>query len=314
MSTAAPVPETYELDTEDAAETLKRFGRARLIKDAFRRFRVADGFSHSRALAFQIVLTALPAVIALVGLASEVGHDTFQKLVERTLVGLAPGAAGKVLTQALHQGKGGGTALWLGVIAALIAGTTAMGQVERGANRIYGVEQDRPTLHKYARGFLLACSAGLLSVLAFVLFVAGDAVRSAGSATGWDDALVTAWSIARWPVGAALIVASFALLFKKSPRRRQPSASWLAFGSAVAMVLWILFTVVLTLYLTASKSFGQTYGPLAGVIGIMMWAFLTSLAISLGLAFAAQLEAVRAGVPEPQRGLPEAPEPPNAFS
>src|SRR6266508_2779069 len=38
---------------------------------------------------------------------------------------------------------------------------TAMGQVERGANRIYGVERDRPTLRKYAVGILLACSAGL---------------------------------------------------------------------------------------------------------------------------------------------------------
>jgi hypothetical protein len=34
----------------------------------------------------------------------------------------------------------------------------------------------------------------------------------------------------------------------------------------------------------------------------MLWALLTSLALYLGLAFAAQLEAVRAGVPEPRTG------------
>jgi uncharacterized BrkB/YihY/UPF0761 family membrane protein len=61
-----------------------------------------------------------------------------------------------------------------------------------------------------------------------------------------------------------------------------------------------VFTGLLSLYLTASRSFGQTYGPLAGLIGILLWAFLTSLAVLLGLAFAAQLEAVRAGVPNPQ--------------
>jgi YihY family inner membrane protein len=307
MSTAAPVPETYELDTEDATETLRRFGRARLVKDAFLRFRAADGFSHARALAFQIVLTAIPGVIALVGLASALGQESFRRLVEKTLVALAPGPAGKVLTQALSQGKGGGAALWVGLFAALIAGTTAMGQLERGANRIYGIERDRPAVRKYTTGLLLACTAGLLGVLAFVLFVAGDAVRTAGSATGWDDALVSAWSFARWPLGAGLIVASFALLFKRSPRRNQPGASWLVLGAGVAMSLWVLFTVLLTLYLTASKSFGQTYGPLAGVIGILLWAFLTSLAIFLGLAFAAQLEAVRAGVLEPQRDPSEVP-------
>jgi len=35
--------------------------------DAAIRFRAADGFSHSRALAFQVTLTLLPALIAVVG-------------------------------------------------------------------------------------------------------------------------------------------------------------------------------------------------------------------------------------------------------
>ena len=39
------------------------------------------------------------------------------------------------------------------------------------------------------------------------------------------------------------------------------------------------------------------YGPLTGVIALLLWAQLTSIAIFLGLALAAQLEAVRAGVP-----------------
>ena len=54
----------------------------------------------------------------------------------------------------------------------------------------------------------------------------------------------------------------------------------------------------MTLELT--DSFGATYGPVAGTIGVLLWAFLTSVALFLGLAFAAQLEAVRAGSPEPR--------------
>ncbi len=53
------------------------------------------------------------------------------------------------------------------------------------------------------------------------------------------------------------------------------------------------------MYLTASKAFGDTYGPLAGIIGLLLWAFLTSLAVYFGLASAAQLEAVRASVTKP---------------
>ena len=303
MSTASFVPETYELDDDDARETLRRLGRSKLAKDAFMRFRAADGFSHSRALAFQIVMTALPAIIALVGMVTVLNQEAIKRLVEETVVGLAPGPAGRILTQAFRQGSHTGSgALWIGLLAALIAGTTAMGQLERGSNRIYGVEKDRPTIKKYTLGFLLACSAGMLSLVAFVLLVAGDALKDAGQATGWSDTLSTVWAIARWPLGIVLVVAAFALLFKKSPRRRQPAMSWLATGSAVAVLLWLVFTGLLTLYLTASKSFGETYGPLAGIVGLLLWSFLTSLAIFLGLAFAAQLEAVRAGVPAPQTG------------
>ena len=62
-----------------------------------------------------------------------------------------------------------------------------------------------------------------------------------------------------------------------------------------------IFTGLLALYLDASSgTFGRTYGPLTGMIAVLIWSFLTSLAIYLGLAFAAQLEAVRAGVPAPK--------------
>ena len=65
-------------------------------------------------------------------------------------------------------------ALLLGAVAALAAATVAMGQIERGANRLYGVEQDRPTADKYWNGFKLACTAGVLTVAAFMIIVGGS--------------------------------------------------------------------------------------------------------------------------------------------
>jgi len=123
-----------------------------------------------------------------------------------------------------------------------------------------------------------------------------------GGAGGPD----TAWAIARWPLGAFLVAAAVALLFKVSPRRPQPSAAWLALGSTLAVLLWFAFTGVLALYVEATRGFGETYGPLAGVIGLMLWAFVSALALFFGLAVAAQLEAERAGVPDPSVDTPGA--------
>jgi YihY family inner membrane protein len=173
-----------------------------------------------------------------------------------------------------------------------------MGQVERGANRIYGVERDRPFARKYLIGLVLALTAGLLAMLSLVVLMGGAAIRDTLDLGGTFDAV---WRIARWPLGLVFAVASVALLFEYSPRRRQPEASWLAFGAAVSVLLWLVFMGVLAVYMDATDSFGATYGPIAGTIGVLLWTFLSSVALFIGLAFAAQLEAVRAGAPEPRR-------------
>jgi YihY family inner membrane protein len=303
VTTASSVPATRgELEGDEALETLRRTGRRRLVVDSLIRFRAADGFSHSRALAFQVTLTLLPALIAVVGLAAALGQDDFTRVVRDTIQDLTPGAPGEILTEALRHGsesghESGETALIAGGVAALLAGMSAMGQVERGANRIYGVERDRPFVWKYLVGLGLALTAGVLALLSLVVLMGGAAIRDT---LDWGETLDVVWRIARWPLGVVFAIASVALLFEYSPRRRQPEASWLAFGAGVSALLWLVFMGVLALYMDVTDSFGATYGPIAGTIGVLLWAFLTSIALFVGLAFAAQLEAVRAGVREPR--------------
>ncbi len=294
------MPETRGLEGDDAIHTLKGVGVKHLVRDSFVRFRRADGFSHSRALAFQLVLTLLPALIAVVGFAGVLDQESFSRVLESTFKDLAPGPAGEVLTQTIQSGSGGGgVALLLGLAIAIVSGATAMGQIERGANRIYGVERDRLSVAKYTRAALLALSAGVASVGALVLVVAGSELGAALADNGGSELLETAWSIGRWPLGAVLVIAAAALLFEKSPNRSQPEPTWLAFGSGLSVLMWFAFTGILAGYLELSKDFGETYGPLAGFIGLMLWALLTALALFAGLAVAAQLEAIRAGKPEP---------------
>ena len=303
MTTAAAVPETRGLEGDDAVETLRDVGVARLIQDSFERFRRADAFSHSRALAFQLVLTLLPALIAVVGFALVLDQESFSSVLESTFKDLAPGPAGEVLTKTIQASSGsGGLALLLGLTIAIVSGATAMGQIERGANRIYGVERDRPSVAKYMRATILALTAGVATVGALVLVVAGSELQSALADNGWTDALGTIWSIGRWPLGALLVVAAAALLFEKSPNRSQPEPTWLAFGSGLSVLMWFAFTGILAGYLEISKDFGETYGPLAGFIGLMLWALLTAISLFAGLAVAAQLEAIRAGEPQPDNG------------
>jgi len=320
MSTATRVPETTtlsgdELSADDAVTILRRYGRWNLVKNSFIRFRYADGFTNARALALQFCLSFIPLVIAVVGLSSALHHEKFGQVVTRTLTQVLPGSDdGDMMHEAAQHSRdqgatGGQLALWLGLLAAIIALTTAMGQIERGANRIYGIERDRPALRKYGRALLMALTAGLLLQLGFLVIVAGDALGdSLAAAYGWSHTVDTLWTMGCWPVGVVLAWMSFTVILERAPRRQQPGYSWLAFGSAVSLVLWLLLTGLLALYVVKSGSFGTTYGPLTGIFALLLWANLSSVALFLGVAFAAQLEAVRAGSPEPVSADPLTPE------
>ena len=66
------------------------------------------------------------------------------------------------------------------------------------------------------------------------------------------------------------------------------------------MILWSAVTLGLGIMLSVSSSFGETYGPLAGIVALQIWSLLSAISILFGAAVAAQLEAVRAGEPEVQ--------------
>ncbi len=289
-----------DLSADDAFLALRHYGRWPLLRDAFIRFRYGDGFSHSRAFALQLCLAIVPFLIALSGLATDLGVEAGGQVVADTVIALTPGASADVVRELLNEGErteeAGEVALALGMVTGLVALTMAMAQVERGANRIYGVERDRPALGKYVRATLLAVTAGLPALFGFLLLVAGRASgNSAERNLGLSHGLRVTWDVVRWPVSLVLIIFAVGALFRYSPRRKQPALSWLLFGAVLSTVLWWLASLALAGYVRFSDSFGATYGPLTAIMALLIWANLTGIAFFLGLAFAAQLEASRVG-------------------
>ena len=179
-------------------------------------------------------------------------------------------------------------------VAALVTATTLMGQIERALNRLYGIEQDRPTLQKYGRALVLALTAGVLAIAAFVMFASGT--RSARA----NDTAAQVWRIVRWPlalrshdrvdrVAVPLVAAPpSARLVVAGVRQRGLGGVVVAGHPRVGAVL------------PGEHHLQPTYGPLAGMIALLLWALLSSIAILFGAALAAQLEAVRAGASSPR--------------
>lgn len=294
-----------ELSADDAWNTVRRYHLGQLFAKAFVRFRYGDGFSHARAFGLQLALAAVPLVIAGAGLASALGAESIAEVVARTVVALSPGSSDALLTEVVEGGSEAGeergeVVVALGLGTAFVAATSAFAQFERGANRIYGTTRDRPALRKYARAGLLTATAGVAMTVGLLLIVAGGPFGDALEEVYlWGDAVETAWDITRWPVGLAALVVAVTMLFRFAPRRRQPGLSWLAVGAGVTVAAWLVGSGLLALYVVLAAGFDETYGPLTAVMALLIWANLTGIALLAGVALAAQLEAVRGGVPDP---------------
>ena len=310
MSSVRVVPETElmsgeQLSADDAWQTVRRYGLAHLLATAFARFRYGDGFSHARAFALQLALAAVPLVIAGAGLASALGAESFAEVVARTVVAISPGSSDSLLTEVLNGRPDEGSeraeiVVVLGLATAFAAATSAFAQLERGANRIYGTKRDRQALRKYGRAAVLTATAGVAMAVGLLLIVAGEPFGDAMEQVyRWGDSAEEIWDALRWPVGMAALVVAVTLLFEHAPRRRQPGLSWLAVGATVTVLAWLVGSGLLALYVVAAAGFGDTYGPLTAVMALLLWANVTGIALLAGLALAAQLEAVRAGRPDP---------------
>jgi YihY family inner membrane protein len=310
VTTARTVPVTTEmdgdeLDAEDAWHMVRRVGVRRLVVDSFVRFRYGDGFSSSRALALQGSLAVVPFLLALTGLAADIDEEKPARVLAAVIDAISPGSgSGDAMVSAVSGSstseQAGEVALWFGLVFALFSMTTAMAQVERGTNRIYGIKRDRPAQWKYGRAAIMTLLLAGPVGLGFLLLVAGSAFADAmAQEYGWGDTLTDTFDWIRWPLGIALLVLTIAVVLDHAPRRRQPGLSWLALGSGIAVVLNLLTTAALALYVELSPSFGDIYGPLAGVFALLLWSLLSAMGLFFGTAVCAQLEAVRAGHPEP---------------
>jgi uncharacterized BrkB/YihY/UPF0761 family membrane protein len=261
---------------------VRRRGAAGFAAGVVRRFRGADGTSHTRALAFQSVFVLISSYIGVVGLASVSGTETIRRIVVRLGRDLTPGPSSRLIEEAARQGSAGATtAMIVGLGAALVAGTFAMAQFERSANRLFGSSKDRPGIERYAVALVLAATGGMVLAVGALIMGGGRAVAEA---TGWGSL----WTIGRWPIGVVLATAGVFLLFWTAPRGRPAPAAELAAGVVVAVVLWTAFAILLGVYFRAGGG-SSTYGPLIAVIALLLWSLCSSAALHLGLAVTAEL-------------------------
>jgi membrane protein len=89
---------------------------------------------------------------------------------------------------------------------------------------------------------------------------------------------------------AAVLVLGLAVVYRVAPDRDAPRFRWVTPGSTAATVLWVVGSVLFSLYVDNFGSYNKTYGALAGVIVLMLWMYLTSYIVLLGAEINSETE------------------------
>ncbi|MEE4450015.1 YihY/virulence factor BrkB family protein [Novosphingobium resinovorum] len=248
----------------------------------------------SAGLAFYTFLALTPLIAATVmvyGLVADVGMVRQQM---QSIVGVVPPEVARLLEEQLMRiisTNSGvtGLALVIALFFAIYGGMRAAGGMVSALNII---NEERET-----RGFIaMTLRTGALTLAAVMLALTG--VLS-GGVFAWlqtqtsvylGDATQLTFKILTWVAAIALGSSGFALIMRYGPDRRPAKWRWLAPGSLLATLLWLLVSFGFSLYVAYISDYNATYGSLSAIVVFLMWLFLSAYGVLLGALLNAEIE------------------------
>jgi len=235
-------------------------------------------------LAYYFLLALFPALLFLVAM---VGYFPIQNAMNELLaiVGrVAPRALIELLTvqlQDLERGEHAGLAI-LGIAGAVWSSSAAMAAIITALNHTYRVAEWRPWWKRRLVAIALTLALTVFASVSLFLIMAGSQVASLVAAwLGIGMVATPVWQVLRWSLAVAVSVLAIDLVYHFAPNRPQ-RWPWVTVGAVTSTSLWILSSLVFKLYITQMGTYNVTYGAIGGVIVVLLWLYMSSLAILIG--------------------------------
>jgi membrane protein len=99
---------------------------------------------------------------------------------------------------------------------------------------------------------------------------------------GFSNLFTIVWKIVQWPIALLFVLTTFNLVYNFAPNIPGPARRWITPGAFVGVGLWLLVSFGFRLYLGFFDSYSVTYGSLGAVIILMLWFYLSGVAILIG--------------------------------
>jgi membrane protein len=264
-----------------------------------------DVFGRAAQLSYYFLLALFPLLLFLMtmlGLFADAGSELRTSLLNY-LGQVMPASATDLVNKTLEEvsTQAGGGKLSFGVLAALWAASNGMGAISETLNIAYNVKESRPWWKVRLVTIGLTIGLAILIISALILMLYGHRIADAIAASyGFSTVFTMTWKIVQWPIVLLFILLSFNFIYFFGPDLKEQSWQWVTPGSGVAVLLWLLVSFAFKLYLSYFNSYSATYGSLGALIIMMLWFYLTGLAILIGGEINSEIEnaAAEAGAPD----------------
>jgi membrane protein len=243
-------------------------------------------------LAFYFFLALFPAFLFVLALASFFPLTNFIDEMVRALRPIAPAEVLAFFEEQLRRlsNADSGGILTIGILGAVWSSSAALVAIISSFNRAYDIEEGRPWWKVRLTAIALTIALALLILVSFTLIVAGPTIAERiASSFGLGAAFEWTWKIVQWPLAFLLVCSAVGLVYYFAPDAEQDWV-WITPGALLATLLWLVISLGFKVYLANWGNYNETYGALAGVIILLLWLYLSGLAILAGAELNAEIE------------------------
>jgi membrane protein len=267
-----------------------------LAKRIFTRINEHDLFGRAAQLSYYFLLALFPLLLflmTLLGYFAKAGSQLRDSLL-RYLATIMPYSAVTLVHSTLEEvtrSKSGGK-LSFGLLAAVWVASSGMGAISETLNVAYNVKETRAwwKVRLLSIGLTIALAILIMTALALVLYGGriGDAIAAS---YGYKRAFRIAWKTLELPIALIFVFLTFDMIYHFAPNTRRRHWRWFTPGCIVAVTLWLLVSFGFRIYLHFFNSYSVTYGSLGALIVLMLWFYLTGVAILVGGEINSEVEA-----------------------
>jgi membrane protein len=261
---------------------------------------------HAAALTYYALMSMFPALLVGVALLGLLGQestvdDVAGYLTDRGAPEATVDAVRSSLETAVHSQAGASTVLLvIGLVLALYSASSAFGAAGRALNAVHRANEDRGFVKRKALQIgstllLIVLSAAVL----VMVFLGGEVARELFDEIGLGRTAGAVWTWVRWPLAVVVTMAIFSYVYAVAPDHQRPFRL-ISPGAVLAVLLWIAASAGFFFYVDNFGSYNAVYGAFAAVVILLLWLYLTNVAMLLGAELNEVLEDRGGSSPAPR--------------